>query len=378
MMTLRPYLARRRPRGFTLIELLVVIAIIGVLIALLLPAVQAAREAARRAQCTNNLKQIGLGLHNYHSTHGSFPPGGCAVTPIGGGVRTSGWGAWSAQSMLLPYMEQQAVYYTCNFNVPNMSNQNEGQGANSTGTTTVLNTFLCPSATAFPGNMGGNFGNRNYPGNSYFASVGASMNQFGGDGSARPNGLFETVGGNSQTSTSYGERDILDGTSNTIAFGEWRMGDGDDTRVSLPQDIFENNSYPSGATSNADPNLQVQNNPVGFANWIGQCGANAAARQTHHSFIGSYWCEGLFAKSLGNTLLPPNSQYPNCEFHNGTCGDTDCVHAAVIGMSSYHSGGANALFADGSVKFLKSSVSMNIIWALGTRNGGEAISADQF
>ena len=109
--------SRRNTRpGFTLIELLVVIAIIAVLIALLLPAVQAAREAARRSQCVNNLKQLGLAMHNYESTHQSFPLGGNNGP---GGPTTYDnryWGAWSTQTMLLPYMEQTAIYQAINFN----------------------------------------------------------------------------------------------------------------------------------------------------------------------------------------------------------------------------------------------------------------------
>src|SRR4051812_44022435 len=100
-------------RAFTLIELLVVIAIIAVLIALLLPAVQAAREAARRSQCTNNLKQMGIGMHNYHSTHGVFPLGG-SENWSGYGY-TAGWGTWSAQALLLGYMEGQPLYNSANF-----------------------------------------------------------------------------------------------------------------------------------------------------------------------------------------------------------------------------------------------------------------------
>ena len=127
-------------KGFTLIELLVVIAIIAVLIALLLPAVQAAREAARRSQCVNNMKQLGLALHNYHSAIGQFPPGGCVsgVTVCGNGNL---WGAWSAQAMMLPYMEQTAVYNSLNFACETMNN-GIGGTMNATGVATGLNA-LC-------------------------------------------------------------------------------------------------------------------------------------------------------------------------------------------------------------------------------------------
>ena len=128
----------RRRRGFTLIELLVVIAIIAVLIALLLPAVQSAREAARRIQCTNNLKQIGLAMHNYHDTHGTLPPG----------CKGGQWGTWLV--FTLPYVEQQNLYNAWNFNghtrVPALASLYSYQGAgNTTVTTTRVAAYYCPS-----------------------------------------------------------------------------------------------------------------------------------------------------------------------------------------------------------------------------------------
>ncbi len=129
-------MTRFRRSGFTLIELLVVIAIIGVLIALLLPAVQAAREAARRAQCTNNLKQIGLGLHNYESVAGTFPP---AVVLAGQGSTVGWWGGWSVHGRILPFLEQGAAFNSINFAV------HYEALPNTTVAGLTLSSFLCPS-----------------------------------------------------------------------------------------------------------------------------------------------------------------------------------------------------------------------------------------
>src|SRR3984957_10969550 len=163
-----PCARARRRAGFTLIELLVVIAIIAVLIALLLPAVQAAREAARRVQCVNNMKQLGIGLHNYVSANDSLPPGWFQARLSSGALL--GTNDWSVHTRLLQFMEQSALYNAANFTfgcINDVAPKN-GLAANSTVVITRLNSFLCPS-NPIPG-----FGLAYYaysntaPGNSYF------------------------------------------------------------------------------------------------------------------------------------------------------------------------------------------------------------------
>jgi prepilin-type processing-associated H-X9-DG protein/prepilin-type N-terminal cleavage/methylation domain-containing protein len=380
----------RRPVGFTLIELLVVIAIIAVLIALLLPAVQAAREAARRSQCTNNLKQLGLSLANYETARGSYcmsygQRASWDKTNACGTLEDSGWGDWSPQAQLLVYLEQTTLSNALNFSIASADGL-DTTGAQGTAIITKVSGFLCPSSSLPIGTLyccgviPGTSIQAPYPGNCYWASVGATVCPWF---SALPPGIFSIManGVGQSGAAPIGARDIRDGLSNTIAFSEWRIGDFNQSLLSIQDviDIKQNQVGNFGCwNSNGNSSTMPGAGLPAFTAFLQTC-AGAAPGSLNTNFnksnLGREWAQGMLGHTLGTTLLAPNSNYPNCnmEPHGG-----DFDAPTMINMSSYHPGGANVAFADGSVRFLKSSTSMQIVWSLGSKAGNEVISSDQY
>jgi prepilin-type N-terminal cleavage/methylation domain-containing protein/prepilin-type processing-associated H-X9-DG protein len=380
---------RSRP-GFTLIELLVVIAIIAVLISLLLPAVQSAREAARRAQCVNNLKQIGLAMHNYHTGIGSFPMGITLAWQMGDPPgQTSIWSSWSAQSLMLGYLDQQPLYNAANFSLALLDASVFSGNTNVTGYSNVnqtvlltnLSMFMCPS----DGNVGGKQNN-----NSYHASYGATTTglyqwAFVGSGPAMTEipqdstGLF-TIG------KSYGVRNATDGTSNTVAFAEALVGDGNGTEwagnTSNPSRYRGNYVTSTSVGGSSLPGQGIYNIQSSSAIVFSSLQACATSFQTDNNSIrddrGFRWCIGCTGWTLMNTVqTPSDGQYRFNGCKNGSV-DNFPNDGFSYPASSNHPGGANVLFGDGSVKFIKSTIGYPTWWSLGTKDGGEVISADQY
>jgi prepilin-type N-terminal cleavage/methylation domain-containing protein/prepilin-type processing-associated H-X9-DG protein len=367
-------------RGFTLIELLVVIAIIAVLIALLLPAVQSAREAARRIQCTNNLKQLALALHNYIGATNAAPPGivNTTATP-GNPPALSTWTSWSAQALLLPYVEQGPLYNAANFSWTCCYVGPQADATNITVYNTRIAAFLCPS-DALAGQLNIN---------SYYGSIGTSTVQYPTNGSTT--GMFNVY--NSVTScSSVFLASITDGTSNTVAFGEGLVGD-----------YTRNSSYRGNGMAGAPdtsggivtatmPGNNSESNPQAVLQALQSCNAfwQGSALATCSGYTaccgvgvkqvdGKIWALGERGFTLFNTIVPPNSkQYPWRSCRLTSCPSCAPEASSFINASSFHPGGANFAFADGSIRFIKDSVSMLTYQALGTRNGGEVISSDSY
>jgi len=335
--------ARPERQGFTLVELLVVIAIIGILIALLLPAVQAAREAARRSQCTNNLKQFALALHNYHDTYKTFPR--YNQLPAQSGASSAY--AYSVHMKILPYIEQGAIYeeiksisrdfyYNVNPTVDNLVG------------TMRLSAYVCPSDEPFPNPS--RPGNCNYP-------VCAGPNLGWDIALTRQNGVFRW-----RTATPIAA--IYDGTSNTIMLAEHLTGDNDNGVYRAETDTVRGLAW-SGNQSTYQGAIP--------ASEVNAAGAACDASPDNHSSVSALrWTRGTFTYNVFNTLATPNWQFPGCmtSTSTGNHGSSTGIYPA----RSRHPGGVNHALADASVRFISETVEMELYQSLGSRNGKEPVT----
>ncbi|MEX0676078.1 MAG: DUF1559 domain-containing protein [Pirellulales bacterium] len=314
---------RRARSGFTLVELLVVIAIVGVLTALLLPAVQSAREAGRRTSCLNNLKQIGVALQNFHQSQGRFPPGRGGPPPK----------IFSALAYLLPYVEESSLEGLIDLsqaptNVVVKGVPYSGK-ANYPAAITTVAMLACPSDLSAGRVSGSEFGATNYAANSGSAAV---------DGSLWPaDGVFF---GESQVRF----RDLLDGSSHTAAFSERMLGTG--LPFTPPQTglfILElSNSVVLDDNSCASP---------GSGNWYNARGAK--------------WILGNYGNTLYNHHFTPNPPQWDCM--------NQPQQKGFMAARSYHPDGVNVVFCDGSTRFVEDNIDLAVWRATATRAGSETL-----
>ncbi len=340
---------KKQCRGFTLVELLVVIAIIGILVGLLLPAVQAAREAARRMQCSNNLKQLGLAAHNFESSYKYFPPGEWTRAATTASTTRPAW-----TTAVLGFLEQANKFNQFNFTVDvnvdpiNLPARQQDVPA-----------FICPSE---PSEAQFTAGGVTVGRLNYFGSIGGAAD------SRQPDGLGGIFSGNfsnvqlNETPKGVKIGGVTDGTSNTALHSEVMRKFGDTTVVNY-------------TTNKQSGDIATGVGLVDGRNDTG-CRAGTTAG-TRINYVGlQYYRGGINHTSLYTHTLPINwnRKTGNVATQRYTCGDAS-FRRAHINAGSYHTGGANAVFCDGSVRFFSDATDFAVWYAMGTRGNGEVNSS---
>jgi prepilin-type N-terminal cleavage/methylation domain-containing protein/prepilin-type processing-associated H-X9-DG protein len=304
-------------KGFTLIELLVVIAIIGILMALLLPAIQKVREAANKMLCASNLRQLGIALHNYHNDQNTFPQARNPFPLV-----------HSPQARLLPYVEQANLQKLVEFTQPPTA------VVNLTASETLIKLFICPS-DAISGRVPGS----THGGTNYVANVGTGTVGFGLIASG--DGVF--------TQRAMAIRDLVDGTSHTVVLSESILGSGVTSTGSAPADLTREVLKMPGGNDPTPPDCTARD---GTEVWNG--------------LRGSKWIDGHYGNCLYNHYYLPNARVWDCG--NGS------NNKGLWAARSMHSGGVNVLLGDGSIRFVANGVDLQLWRALSTRAGGEVVT----
>lgn len=329
-------------RGFTLIELLVVITIIAILLALLLPAIQAVRSAAYRIQCSNNLKNIALAAHNYHAANETFPMGRYRKTCM-----------WSQHARLLPFLEQHIVYDMIDWK------RCPGNRENKTARETHLEVFRCP---ADPNNLTGNHG-ANQPGwgkNNYKGNAGSDTGRYR-NRKEQNNGIFVT-------NRFIAIKHIGDGTSHTVLFSEMCVGDGDDRKSTSQSDWFRI----TDGLQTADAVYNICYKQL----WQGDAWRQMKGASQQISRSGRNWTWGNYIPARYNHVMPPNTL--SCAMGSGGRLDAKVNNAGgATTASSWHGSGVYIAMVDGSIHFISNEVDLSVWRGIGTRDGGEGVP-DEF
>ncbi len=330
--------------GFTLIEILVVIFIIGILTALLLPAVQSARESARRIECGNHLKQIGLALASYHASQNCFPPynlKSSTVFPDGGWIANE---MFSPLARMLPQLGETPLFNSINFELsPHFL---AGLAVNFTAMSAGVSTFLCPSDARPPVD--------GYGRNNYRFSVGPTSACFP-QGESSAGGAFTSV-------QCYSAAHFLDGLSQTVGASERLQGDW------VKSTFKRGGDYHLGRRSLYDVELPLQASLAYCASVASGDGPSSP----HESRGGETWFLSGFHTTLYNHCTAPNHNEIDCGFDGYTSTwNARLLKFGIFGASSHHKGGVNTLYMDGSLRFTASTIDAPVWRAMGTRGGGE-------